>query len=224
MKFRTFQAAVAAFALLSAGSAVADFGIGVKAGTLGIGVEGRWQPPIPWFDVRLGANRYDYGDDGDYVGIDYDGTLALDNYYLTGNIKFPLSPMRLTFGAFSNGNELELTSQDTGGLDLDIGGIPVPVDAVGALESTTSFEDAAPYIGVGFDFELFGKAGLNLDFGVLWQGDPQVTLDATNWDNLSPAEQAVLGPALDTERAELEDDISDFKAWPVVSLGFVYNF
>ena len=30
--------------------------------------------------------------------------------------------------------------------------------------------------------------------------------------------------ALEAERAELEDDISDFKAWPVVSLAFVYNF
>jgi len=95
---------------------------------------------------------------------------------------------------------------------------------IGALQSTTSFSSTAPYAGVGFDFEVFGKAGINLDFGVLWQGDPSVTLEATNFDNLSPAEQAVLGPALDAERAALEDDVSDYKAWPVVSLGFVYNF
>ncbi len=224
MKFRSIQAAAAAFALLTAGSAAADFGVGLKAGTLGIGVEGRWEPPVPWFDIRLGANRYDYSDNGDYVGIDYDGNLALENYYLTGNIKFPLSPMRVTFGAFSNGNELELVSSDTGGDPLNIGGIPVPVDVVGSLESTTSFDSTAPDHGGGFDFELFGKAGLNLDFGVLWQGDPNVTLEATNFDNLSPAEQALLGPILEDERAELEDDLSDFKAWPVISLAFVYNF
>ena len=51
-----------------------------------------------------------------------------------------------------------------------------------------------------------------------------VSCEATNFANLSPAEQAVLGPALDAERAALEDDISDYKAWPVISLGFVYNF
>ena len=71
---------------------------------------------------------------------------------------------------------------------------------------------------------MFGKAGLNLDFGVLWQDEPTVTLDATNMQNLSPVEQAILGAALELERAELENEMSDFKAWPVVSLAFVYNF
>ncbi len=215
MKFRTLKATLAAFALFASGSAAADFGVGVKAGTLGLGLEGRWDPPIPWFDLRVGLNQFSYDDNGSYAGINYDATLDLDNYYLTGNVKFPASPFRLTVGAFSNGNELQLLSTDP------LGGA---LGSATALQGVTSFDSTAPYVGFGFDFELFGKAGLNLDFGVLWQGDPQVTLDATNWDNLSPAEQAVLGPALDLERAELEDDMSDFKAWPVVSLAFVYNF
>ena len=49
-------------------------------------------------------------------------------------------------------------------------------------------------------------------------------LAPANWNNLSPAEQALLGPALEAERQDLEDEISDYKAWPVVSLAFVYNF
>ena len=68
MKFRTLKAMLASIALLASGSAVADFGAGVKAGTLGIGLEGRWDPPVPWFDLRVGLNRYDYSDNGDYAG------------------------------------------------------------------------------------------------------------------------------------------------------------
>ena len=30
--------------------------------------------------------------------------------------------------------------------------------------------------------------------------------------------------SLEAERLELEDEMSDYKAWPVLSLGFVYNF
>jgi hypothetical protein len=224
MKATHLKAALAAFALLASGSAAADFGVGVKAGTLGLGVEARWDPPVPWFDLRIGFNQYDYDNAADYAGIDYDATLALENYYLTGNIKFPASPFRLTLGAYSNGNELQMLSADTGGLDLDIGGVPFPVAAIGALRSTTSFDSTAPYAGVGFDFEVLGKAGLNLDFGVLWQGDPTVALEATNWDNLSAVEQALLGPALAAEQAELQDEISDYKAWPVISLSLIYNF
>jgi len=224
MQFKTLKATAAAVVILTSGTAAADFGVGIKAGTLGLGLEGRWEPPVPWIDLRVGVNQYDYDVNGDYSGVNYNATLGLDSFYLTGNFKFPASPFRFTLGAFSNGNELQMLSQDTGGLPLDIGGAPFPVGNVGALRSVTSFGSTAPYAGFGFDFELFGKAGLNLDFGVLWQGEPTVTLEATNWDNLSPIEQGLLGPALDAELAELQDEVSDYKAWPVISLGFVYNF
>lgn len=223
MKFKTFRATLAALALFGFSSASADFGVGIKAGTLGVGLEGRWDPPVPWFDVRVGLNQYDYDDDGDYAGINYDATLALDSYYVTGNFKFPLSPLRFTVGAFSNGNELQMASAEAAGI-VDIGGLPFDLATIGRVESTTSFSSTAPYAGVGFDFEVFGKAGINLDFGVLWQGDPNVALGVSNFDNLSAAEQALLGPAIEVERAQIEDDVSDYKAWPVVSLGFVYNF
>jgi hypothetical protein len=218
-----WKAALAVMAMLSFGNASADFGVGIKAGTLGIGLEGRWQP-LPWFDLRVGANRYDYSDTGAQSGIDYDATLALDTYYLTGSFKFPLSPFRLTAGAFSNGNEVQLQSQDTGGANFNIGGVSFSSADVGALRSITSFGGTAPYLGVGFDFELFGKAGLNLDFGVLWQGEPSVSLEATGLGSAPPLLQAELALALEAERQELEDEMSDYKAWPVVSLGFVYNF
>ena len=93
-------------ALGATGSALADhnFGIGVKAGTLGIGVEGTWRP-LPYLDIRAGANRYDYSDNGTYTGINYDAEINLDSYYVTGNLSFPLSPFRLTGGLYSNGND-----------------------------------------------------------------------------------------------------------------------
>jgi hypothetical protein len=223
MSNKTMKAALIALLLATSGTASADFGVGVKAGTLGAGLEGRWSP-IPWFDVRGGLNRYDYNDSGAQAGIDYDGTLAMQNYFLTGNFRFPLSPFRVTAGAYSNGNELQLTSQDTAGADFSIGGVAFTSADIGALQSVTSFNGTAPYLGVGYDFEVFGKMGLNLDFGVLWQGVPSVSLEATGFDAAPAPVQALLGPALEAERLELEDEISNYKAWPVVSLSFVYNF
>jgi len=224
MKFRTLNAMLAAIALLASGTAVADFGAAVKAGTLGLGLEARWDPPVPWFDLRIGANSYDYSDKAGYAGIDYDATLALDSYYLTTNFKFPASPFRLTLGAFSNGNEVHLTSEDTGGLNFAIGGASFLAADVGTLSSVVSFSSTSPYLGVGFDFELFGKAGLNLDFGVLWQGEPTVTLEASGLDSAPAQIQTTLGQALEIERTELEDKMSSLKAYPVVSLALVYNF
>lgn len=68
MKFRSLQTILAAIALLACGTAMADFGVGVKAGTLGLGLEARWDPPVPWFDLRVGANSYDYNDKAGYGG------------------------------------------------------------------------------------------------------------------------------------------------------------
>ena len=223
MKSIFSKATLAAFALLAFGTASADFGVGVKAGTLGIGLEGRWKL-VPWLDLRVGGNAFDYEDNGSQAGINYDATFALDNYYLTGTFRFPLSPFRVTAGAFSNGNEFQMLSQDTGGADFNIGGVNFSAADVGSLQSVTSFGSTAPYVGVGYDFEVFGKVGLNLDFGVLWQGEPDVSLEATGLATAPIAVQAALLPALEAERLELEDEMSDFKAWPVVSLAFVYNF
>ena len=139
---------------------------------------------------------------------------------MTGNLNFPLSPLRLTAGAFSNSNEVQASSKDTGGQDIVLGGVTYPADVVGTVSGAASFDDFAPYVGVGFDFEPFDKFGLNLDIGVLWQGEPGVALSADGLGVGDPAFDA----ALEAERQELEDDLSDYKAWPVVSLAFIYNF
>lgn len=206
-------------ALLAAGSANADnnFGAGIKAGTLGLGLEASWQP-LPYLDVRLGANSFDYDDNGPQAGIDYDGTLTLESFYATANFHFPISPMRVTAGVYSNGNELSLLNDQQ--LPQNIGGTVYPGDSIGTLSSTTSFASTAPYFGIGFDFSIAGKVGMNLDFGVLWQGEPEVSLAADGSLSSDPGFQA----SLELERQQIEDEMSNFKAWPVISLGFVYKF
>lgn len=219
MKTWTGKIAFAATALLGSGVAAADHNIwmGIKAGTLGYGIEAAWRP-LPWFDVRAGANQFSYDDSGSQAGINYDAELSLDSYYATANFRFPLSPMRFTAGLFDNGNEFLLTSRDA--LAVDVGGTVYPGAAVGTLSSVTSFQSTAPYAGVGFDFDVFGKVGLNLDFGVLWQGDPDVTLEADGILANDPGFQS----ALEEERQQLVAEVEDYKVWPVVSVGFTYKF
>lgn len=217
--FRSITIALA-LAILAVGTAVADdsnFGIGIKAGTLGLGLEGRWAP-LPFMDLRLGGNAYNLDVNDNYSDVRYKGTLDLQTFYLTANFRFPLSPFRITAGAFANNNEIRLASAEVG--DFSIGGDFYTGSEVGTLMSRTTFDSTAPYLGIGFDFELFGKAGLDLDLGLLWQGEPQVTLVADGLLAGDPSFQASLA----REQTDLQDDISDFKAYPVVSLAFVYNF
>jgi hypothetical protein len=211
--------ALVALTLAASEQVLADnnFGIGIKAGTLGAGIEGTWRP-LPYLDVRAGANTYEYTDTGVQAGINYDGALNLESYFGTVSLRVPLSPLRLTAGAFSNGNELNLASNETG--IVNVGGTDYPAAAVGTLTSTTSFLGTAPYVGIGLDFTFFSKLGLNLDLGVLWQGDPSVTMAADGPIANDPGFQASLA----LQREEVLDEVNDFKAWPVLSIGFNYSF
>lgn len=215
---RFTTAAVAATLLLAGGAANANDNLwfGARAGTLGLGLEARWEP-IPWLDFRAGANRFDFDDDGAQAGIAYDATLELDTIYATANLKFPLSPMRLSLGAFSNDNALVMTSTDS---TVIIDGEEYSSAEFGQLRAKTTFASTAPYLGLGFDFELVGRLGLNLDLGVLWQGEPDVLLVADG----PIADNEQFQENLENERRELVNEAEDFKAWPVVSLGLHFNF
>ena len=64
------------------------------------------------------------------------------------------------------------------------------------------------------------KVGLNLDLGVLWQGDPNVALAADGPIASNPLFQV----ALERERRDIANELRDYKAWPVASFGIVFNF
>ncbi len=221
MKFLHTKFVVLITALTLSGTASANDNLwfGVKAGTLGFGGEVAWRP-IEWLDLRAGANFYDYDESGGQAGIDYDGTLSLNTYYLTGNFRFPLSPFRLTVGAHANNNEVQLVSQDMASYMVGNNPIPYTPTEVGTLRSTASFDSIAPYLGAGFDFDILDRLGLSLDFGVLLQGEPTIAMTA---DGLLGSDPAFLTD-LNAEIAELQGEVSNLKAYPVVSIGLNFNF
>lgn len=219
MKHSRAKALLALVLLMSGGAASADdnFWVGARVGTLGIGLEGIWRP-INWLDLRVGGNTYNYADSGSQAGVNYDAELRLRTYYLTGNLHFPLSPFRITLGAYQNENTVEMISTDNP--TFDIGGTIYSAADVGTLASTTSFDSTSPYLGAGFDFSFLNRLGLSLDFGVLWQGDPKVSLSS----NGLLANDPTFLNNLNTELEQLTDEVDYLKAYPVVSLGVNFNF
>ena len=52
------------------------------------------------------------------------------------------------------------------------------------------------------------------------RGEPNVTLES---DGLLATDPLFM-EALETERQQIESEFEDYKAWPVISLGFNYQF
>ena len=216
---RMLRSALLLCALPLAGVAQAEDGLrlAARAGTLGLGLEGTWQA-LPWLDVRAGINAFDYDDAGSRAGVNYDATLELRSAYATANFRLPDRPFRLSAGLFANGNELALTSRESGTVRL--GGTLFLAEDIGTLRGATSFDDVAPYLGFGLDFGLPGRWGMSIDLGVLFQGSARVSLRADG----PLAGNPVFESALAAEREELADDLEDLEAYPVIALGLSYGF
>jgi hypothetical protein len=189
-------------------------GIGVKAGTLGLGVDltGRFNN---WFSVRGTLSKYDYDDTFTESDIEYDGTLKLGAYGVMLDFYPMKGAFRLSAGLLKNRNELDMSGTPTA--DIDIGDTTYTPAEVGTLDGGVQFKDTVSYFGIGFGnaAKAPGRVRFVFDLGVLAQGAGDVTLSSST---------GLVNPAdLQEEEKQIEDDIDSYKYWPVVAFGISFR-
>lgn len=197
-----------AAALLASGAAQA-FGVGVRAGTTGIGADLGWSI-APTLSARLGYSALKWSYDANTSNAHYDGDLKLSN--LSGLLDFhPLGPsFRLTGGVILNDNKYQATGR--------------PSSGPGSFDATVEAgRRAAPYLGIGWGNVAGAGVNFYADLGVMLMGSPRATLSA-NCAGLSGAQCTTLRNEAATQQAELEDKLKSFKAYPVLNLGVTVGF
>lgn len=195
--------------LFAACASASAAGIGVRAGTTGIGADIAWGI-APTLSARVGYSALRWSYDTDTSDFSYDGKLKLAN--LNGMLDFhPLGPVfRLTGGVILNDNKYDVTGRPTAG-----GG-----SVSGTVEAGRS---AAPYLGIGWG--TVAGAGINLyaDLGIMFMGSPKARLSA-DCAGLSAAACASLQGRVAAEQARLEDELERFKYYPVLNVGLTIGF
>jgi hypothetical protein len=197
--------------------------LGASAGTPGIGVTlGRS------LDAKLGArlagNFFSYSDNYEETDLTYDATLKLRTIELLIDFHPAENAFRLSGGFVYNGNVVEGTAVPTGGT-LVINGTEYTAQQAGTLtaQGDIGTHKIAPYVGLGFGRTGGGsRVFFTFDLGVIFQGTPRVTVNATGPLALAPGFQADLA----AEEAELNQDLdkSYYKYYPVVAIGFGVRF
>ncbi len=209
------------FLLLSVSCAFAqkDTGIAVKASTLGAGVE-VIKGVSDKLEARLGLNWFSYDHDSTEAGIKYDIDLDLLSVGLLLDYRPFDSNFFLSAGVLWNDNELDLTAKYAG--TVTIGDNTYTSSQAGTVRGNLSFDDFAPYIGLGWRSKLGSNSSWSFTFelGVLYQGSPNVSLTADG----SLASNSAFLADLEKERSQLDDDLDDYKYYPVVSIGLVKKF
>lgn len=199
--YRTCAALLGATLLLAAPAAQADWGIGARAGTLGLGVDVA-RSFTPLFNARVGVNRYSYGFDVDSDNVNYDADLELDSAHALVDFHPWAGGFRLTGGVLLNDNRVEGTGTRDG-------------NEVNAL---IDFKDSAPYAGIGWGNATRGflPVSWSFDLGLVGQGSPRVDVTSPSLpDN---------DPRLQEEENDLENDLEDFDVYPVISAGLIFRF
>ena len=177
-------------------------GIGVRAGTTGIGADLAWSF-APTLSARLGYSALKWNHDVDTSGTNYDGKLKLSN--LSGLLDFsPLGPFRITGGVILNDNKYDLTGRHFSGATLS-----------GTVKPGRS---TAPYLGVGYGNVSGTGVNFYTDFGIIFQGSPKASLSCSG---LSAGACATL---VASEQTRVEDELKRFKYYPVLNIGLTVGF
>ena len=193
-------------------------GVTLKAGTTGAGID-ITKSILPNLNLRAGYNRFDYNADFTEGGVDYNGDLTLENVPILLDWHLFSGGFRLSAGAYYNNNNLDLESRAN--TSVTIGNTVFTPAQLGTLNGDVDFGNpVVPYLGIGWG-NAVGKGnrwGISLDIGVFYQGEPDVTLTQ------SGGLVAVSAADLALEEKQLEDELDDFKFYPVATLGLHYRF
>ena len=219
-----------------------QFGISPVAGTLGLGLELDYAMN-DYFSIRLQGNQFNYDDDFEEDDINYKGEIKLSTYGLLVDYHPFSGAFRLTGGIYSNGNQMSGLANDSGRVEYEIGDAiytSVPSDPLTLNADVELGNSSAGYLGLGWGHSPKNTGGLLLSFelGVIFSGEPTIAYQASgsaqvnvngNLQQFSLADTAnplvaEFYTELDKEAANLQDDLSEFKFYPVLKLGIGYRF
>lgn len=210
------------FSHLNANAAPGDAAIGIKAGTLGIGLEATFEV-ADRVNVRIGGNYFKVGSEVDVEGNDYDLDIKLNSFTALGDWFVTDSSFRVTAGLVLNNNKLNGSALPSNAYQID--DVIYTSSEVGNLAAEIDFKSLAPYLGIGWGNPLADDSNLSffMDLGIIFAGKPNLNVTSSG-GTLSN------DPILLENIAQVEQDFRDtdeinyLKFYPVISVGLNYRF
>jgi hypothetical protein len=220
MRVKKLRMILTVAALLVANGALAA-GVGVRAGTTGIGADVAVEV-LPTLSARVGYSYLSFSTSVDSSYVEYDAKPKLSN----GNLFLdwsPLGPFRITGGLILNDNKVDVTGVPTGGT-FTLNGVVYPASSIGSLTGTVKSGNSAAPSRIGYG--RVAGAGVNFyaDLGVMFQGTPKATLTATCGSATPAALCSQIQASTALEAIDLQDSIKNFKYYPVASIGVTIGF
>jgi len=213
------------------------YGVGVKVSLLGAGVEGAMRVTHRT-NIRAGFNMFSYSRNFTKDDVSYAGQLSFktieahyDIFPFAGG--FRVSPGVLIYA----GTSITANASVPGSQTFSLGGTQYQSDAAVPVTGTgkITFNRAAPMATFGWGNLVSRKEGAHfsvpVEFGVAFQGSPQASLnlagnvcDTTGANCRSIASDSTVQANILSEQTKLNNSMSFFKVYPIISVGFGYKF
>ena len=209
-------------------------GIGVKISTLGAGIETA-VPLAAKANLRGGVNFFQYNRAIINDGIHYAGQLQFRSAEAHFDW-FPFGGFHVSPGVlFYNDNQLTANAAVPGGQNFTLNGTAYQSDSTNPVTGTgkLDFVKVSPSIMLGFG-NLIPRSGRHYSFlfevGGAYQGSARVALNLTgsvcdtNGANCVPTSNSTVQANVLAQQQKIRNDINPYRFFPVVSIGFGFNF
>ena len=222
--------------LMSSNANALDIGVGVKAGTLGAGVDLSFAL-TQTINARIGVTSVQIDSEQETLsvgdtGFEQDMNATLDADYGASGLLLDWyvfdGTFHVTAGMVKNDGAVGIAGTLQTGVPYIIGGQPFnSTDIIGNIGGEVSLGDSyQPYLGIGWGRKADDDPGfsLSVELGVALL-DPQAQLQATvDTSGTSGLDQTALDAILRDAEDNFESELDEFELFPVLSIGVNYAF
>ena len=204
----------------------ARFKVGVTAGSLGVGpeVSYRFSENV---GVRGNLTFLSISRDIESDDINFDASLKL----ASGGAMIDVYPFgggfRVSGGLRVNGNRVRGIAKPNAGASYDIDGTTYTAAEIGTLTAETDISNVAPSLTIGYGGGLSKGLVFGIEAGALFQGSVRIkplTITGTCAGASAPPSCASIAADLDAERLSVNQDIDNYKVYPILQLSIGYRF
>lgn len=187
--------------------------LSLTAGSLGIGPEVTYRVNKT-IGIRGNATFFSLNRGITSDDIRYDGKVKLKS----GGVMLDLYPFgggfRISGGARINGNNGSVTATPT--TNVQVGNTTYTPAQIGTLSGGAETKDFAPTLTIGYTTRKKGLS-FGIDAGVMFQDEVRIQNFVSSTGLISPSD-------LEKERQSVQNDVDDFKVYPILQVAVGYAF
>ncbi|MCI5045040.1 MAG: hypothetical protein MRY72_10115 [Aquisalinus sp.] len=168
---------------------------------------------VSWLNFELNGEELD--------GITYDSQIDINTLSMAADYHPFKNPWMMSVGLYMGKRELSLNSRITD--NVVIGGQTFTPGEVGEIVGVAAMDDIATFIGLGWDntFYTQKKWSYFVRGGITVSGSPNIELTSVGG---TLSNNPALISELEAEEASVQEDIDEYKFYPILEAGASYRF